>query len=143
MAWSFPVVESPFMHVPCFSVREQINPVWAPLFVKHYLPLLYSQQRDPNLSQMNEPRSSVITAYCWNQAAFERRGALSFGQLIKITRKRGSPIILALLKWGAHFSSFVSSRNLCLCQHNWSQMAKQSVLPGVLTEGGGSKRQSH
>lgn len=87
-------------NTPCFCVQEQINPVSAPVFVKHYLLLLYGQQRDSNLSQINEPRSSVITAYCSNQAGFERRGTLSFGQLIKITRKRGSPIILGLLKWG-------------------------------------------
>lgn len=50
-----------------------------------------SNKRDPTPLQMNEPRSLVITGYCSNQAGFERGGALSFGQLIKITHKRGSP----------------------------------------------------
>lgn len=66
---------------------------------------------------MNEPRPSVITGYCSNQAGFEKRGMLSYGQLIKITRKRSAPIILGLLKWGlisaplsqAGTSAFVST----------------------------------
>ena len=78
---------------------------------------------------MNEHRSPVITGYCSNQAGFEREGTLSFGQLIKITHKCGW-----VYKSGTHFRSFVSCRNLCLCQRNWSQMAKQSSLSGLLRE---------
>lgn len=82
---------------------------------------------------MNEHRSLVITGYCSNQASFEREGTLSFGQLIKITHKRGSPPSW-VYKSGTHFSSFVSCGNLCLCQRNWSQMAKQSSLSGLFRE---------
>ena len=58
---------------------------------------------------MHEPRSPVIIGYCSNQAAFERGDKLSPGQLIKIKHKRGSPIILDLLKWA-------SFQLLCLAQ---------------------------
>lgn len=120
---------------PYFCVHEQINPAWAPLFVKHYLLLLQRQQRDANLSQMNEPRPSVITGYCSNQAGFERRGTLSYGQLIKITRKRGSPIILGLLKWGLISAPLSQAGTSAFVSTTGARWQNKAFLPGVLTEG--------
>lgn len=68
-----------------------------------------------------------------NQAGFEKGSGASplffFGQLIKITHKRGSPVMRGLLKRGSFRLLCLSRGNLRLCQRNWSQMATQSGPP--------------
>lgn len=98
-------------------------------------------QRSPALEHRCPPPSPspatpphpVITADCFKSGGLWKGkrcfSSLFFGQLIKITHKRGSPVMRGLLKRGSFRLLCLSRGNLRLCQRNWSQMATQSGPP--------------